>query len=134
MLFSTFINFPYACRESRFCRTSRPGKKRLKALYSYEVLDTGPEDKRDAITQLASYTCGAQISLITLIDQIRLLEGRYQALPILALTAPAMLGVRDKVLAQGMNDYITKPFNPKELYQKIARLTQSATKGQAALE
>ncbi|MGV3642239.1 MAG: ATP-binding protein [Adhaeribacter sp.] len=66
--------------------------------------------------------------------QIRQLGPRYQALPIIALTASAMLEVRDKVMAHGMNDYITKPFNPNELYQKIARLTQAGGKGGEELE
>ena len=39
--------------------------------------------------------------------------------PIIALTASVMLDVGDKVYSCGMNDFITKPFNPKELYSKI---------------
>jgi CheY-like chemotaxis protein len=55
--------------------------------------------------------------------QIRKLGGKYLSLPIIALTASAMLEVREKVMQYGMNDYITKPFNPNELYQKIFRFT-----------
>ncbi|MDW3211902.1 MAG: response regulator [Reichenbachiella sp.] len=40
-------------------------------------------------------------------------------LPIVALTASALLNVRKKVKELGMSDYITKPFNPEELYKKI---------------
>lgn len=40
-------------------------------------------------------------------------------IPIIALTASAMLRVRREVHAVGMNDYVTKPFDPKELKQKI---------------
>ena len=40
--------------------------------------------------------------------------------PIIALTASALLKVRQDVLAAGMNDYITKPFDPSELKRKIA--------------
>jgi len=41
--------------------------------------------------------------------------------PIFALTADAMLDIKDKAFEAGMNDYISKPFHPVELYQKIAR-------------
>jgi PAS domain S-box-containing protein len=58
--------------------------------------------------------------------QIRSLGGPYETLPIIALTASAMLEVREKVLQNGMNDYVTKPFNPNELYQKIVRFTHPA--------
>ena len=40
--------------------------------------------------------------------------------PIIALTASALLKVRQDVIAAGMNDYITKPFDPNELRRKIA--------------
>ncbi len=52
---------------------------------------------------------------------IRSLEGEYfQTLPIIALTASAMSDVKEKLLEIGMTDYVTKPFNPRELYGKIA--------------
>lgn len=41
--------------------------------------------------------------------------------PILALTAAAMVEVKDQVMKAGMNDYIAKPFNPEDLFSKIAR-------------
>ena len=56
---------------------------------------------------------------------IRSLGGRSAHIPIIALTASALIDVRDKVLELGMNDYVTKPFNPNELYVKIAKYTKS---------
>ncbi len=44
--------------------------------------------------------------------------------PIIALSADAFQETRRKVIEAGMNDYITKPFNPEELYQKIIKYTQ----------
>lgn len=38
--------------------------------------------------------------------------------PIIALTA-SVLNTQDRVYEVGMNGFVTKPFNPKELYQKI---------------
>lgn len=40
-------------------------------------------------------------------------------IPIIALTAAALNEVREQVYAVGMNDYVTKPFNPIELKKKI---------------
>jgi signal transduction histidine kinase/ActR/RegA family two-component response regulator len=52
---------------------------------------------------------------------IRELEGdKYRDLPIIALTASAMLDIKDQAFTVGMNDYISKPFNPNELHRKIA--------------
>lgn len=42
-------------------------------------------------------------------------------LPILALTASAMLDIREKAFSSGMVDYITKPFNPNELFEKVRK-------------
>lgn len=41
--------------------------------------------------------------------------------PIIALTASATFTNQDRAFIVGMNDYVTKPFNPKELFQKIAK-------------
>lgn len=47
-------------------------------------------------------------------------------LPIIALTANALPGIRQKVLDAGMNDYISKPFEPEDLFQKVVRYLPQA--------
>ena len=44
-----------------------------------------------------------------------------QELPILAMTANAMTGDRERCLEAGMNDYIAKPIDPKDLAAKLLR-------------
>lgn len=43
--------------------------------------------------------------------------------PILALTANAIKGDREKYLSYGMSDYLSKPYNTNDLFGKIAHLT-----------
>ncbi|WP_423898205.1 response regulator [Candidatus Pelagadaptatus aseana] len=45
----------------------------------------------------------------------------FEQLPILAMTANAMVGDREKVLAVGMNDHIAKPIQRRELFLTMAR-------------
>jgi signal transduction histidine kinase len=45
-------------------------------------------------------------------------------IPIIALSADAFLETRRRVIEAGMNDYVTKPFKPDELYSKIVKYTQ----------
>lgn len=52
--------------------------------------------------------------------KIRELDNKYKSnVPIIALTAAALNEVKEKVFASGMNDYLTKPFNPPELQRKL---------------
>jgi len=45
---------------------------------------------------------------------------RNKKIPIIALTASASFNNKDRALHVGINDYVTKPFNPKDLFKKIA--------------
>ncbi|HET8773197.1 MAG TPA: ATP-binding protein [Thermoanaerobaculia bacterium] len=49
-------------------------------------------------------------------------EPRWQDLPIVAMTAGAMVEDRERCFAAGMNDYIAKPFRAAELAAVLARL------------
>ena len=49
-------------------------------------------------------------------------EELHSDVPIIALTAHAMNDEKERCFNLGMNDYISKPFDPAELYQKISAL------------
>jgi CheY-like chemotaxis protein len=53
--------------------------------------------------------------------KIRALDGPRGQVPIVALTANALTGDRDRCLANGMNGYLTKPVRREELAQALAR-------------
>ena len=50
-----------------------------------------------------------------------------QALPIVALTAAALVSERDQALAAGMNDFLTKPIDADRLRQTLARHVRMPT-------
>ncbi|MES2472229.1 MAG: ATP-binding protein [Pseudomonadota bacterium] len=60
--------------------------------------------------------------------QIRNLPGPRGAVPIFAMTAHAMRGACEEYIAAGMNDYITKPFQPALLLSKLDRLAEGGVR------
>ena len=57
----------------------------------------------------------------TAAKNIRSLEMPAKEVPIIAMTADAMIGVHEEVLEIGMNDYLTKPIEPRELYKTLIK-------------
>ncbi len=53
--------------------------------------------------------------------RIRDLPGEYGQVPIVAMTANAMQGDRDRCLAAGMNDYLSKPIRESEIARTLRR-------------
>ena len=102
---------------------------RLLEKQGYEVLAAG--DGREALEALGR----ERIDLLLVDVQMPEVDGfevtaavraREQAtgarLPIVAITAHALKGDRERCLAAGMDDYVAKPVKPRELFKAIERL------------
>ncbi len=59
--------------------------------------------------------------------RIRSMPGNTSKIPIIALTANAMKGDRERFIQSGMNDYVAKPVDAPLLFQKIDWWTGSKT-------
>jgi two-component system, sensor histidine kinase and response regulator len=66
--------------------------------------------------------------------RIRELEGSARRTPVVAMTASAMKGDREKCLAAGMDDYVAKPIGPETLQAVLSRWVpvESPTAGEEA--
>ena len=58
-------------------------------------------------------------------------QERLRDLPIIAMTASAMAGDREKAIAAGMNDHISKPLQIDDLFSTLARWVRPAASAQA---
>ncbi len=72
-----------------------------------------------------------QMPVMNGLEAIARLRGnpRFAETPIIALTALAMPGDRERSLLAGANEYMSKPVSLKTLRQKIEDLLQDRSKG-----
>ncbi|WP_207510845.1 hybrid sensor histidine kinase/response regulator [Longitalea luteola] len=90
---------------------------------NYELADNG--------TKAIEWLQRATFHLVLLDIQMPLMDGYATAqairkelksdIPIIAMTAHALAGEREKCLSYGMNDYISKPIHEKELYSLLTK-------------
>ncbi|NOX26431.1 MAG: response regulator, partial [Deltaproteobacteria bacterium] len=69
---------------------------------------------------------------LTATRKIRAMGGRYQKMPILAMTAHVFSADRQKSLAAGMNGHVTKPLDPDALRQTLSRWLKDNSEEKAA--
>jgi len=100
---------------------------------------TGVENGQEALTALENNI----FDLILMDVQMPVMDGfkateairkkeetTGEHIPIIAMTAHAMKGDRERCLEVGMDEYTTKPLNPAELFQKINDAMKSKKKQQ----
>jgi PAS domain S-box-containing protein len=56
-------------------------------------------------------------------QMIRQMEGESRHTPIIAMTAHALQGDRQRCIEAGMDDYVSKPLDPRKVFQSIERWT-----------
>ena len=64
---------------------------------------------------------------------IRALDGELRHLWVIAMTANTMEGDREKCLAAGMDDYVSKPFKERELVAALGRVRPAAAAAKSPL-
>ena len=81
------------------------------------------EAAEEAGTQFNAVLMDCQMPVLDGYEATRRLrrDGRFNDLPIIAMTANAMAGDREKCLEAGMNDHVTKPFDVRALFAALAR-------------
>ncbi len=100
-------------------------KLSLKNFYDVDITESGElalkkiaENSYNII--LMDIGLGKGMNGIMTTKEIRKIKS-YQNIPIIAVTAFAMKGDKEKILSEGLNDYISKPFTRKEIIDLIAR-------------
>jgi len=64
----------------------------------------------------------------TATSEIRKLDGKKGSIPIVAITAHALMGDKEKCLSVGMDDYVTKPIIAEHLMKSIDKLLNIGVK------
>jgi CheY-like chemotaxis protein len=120
----------------------RNGREALKALehahYDIVLMDIGmPEmDGFEATREIRNWKLetGHEVKPApNSKDQVSSFKFQASNVPIIALTAHAMKGYRERCIEAGMNDYVTKPIQPQELFDAIERqISGKSPSGRAA--
>ncbi|WP_158498882.1 transporter substrate-binding domain-containing protein [Magnetospira sp. QH-2] len=95
---------------------------------SVEVIDNGLKALEAFLNPLDPIRCDAVLMDLQMPEmdgfeatrQIRATE-TFVDLPIIAMTANAMAGDRERCIEAGMNDYVAKPINPDTLYEVLTK-------------
>ncbi len=94
--------------------------------YAYDVVDNGYDAVEKAKSgQYLAILMDVQMHGINGFETTRLIRAHEKStgmprVPILGMTAHALMGDRERCLEADMDDYLSKPYNPTELERKLA--------------
>jgi len=60
------------------------------------------------------------------LKRLRAMGGAFESLPVIALTADAMAGDRERYMKMGMSDYVSKPIDERQLIATMSRCMSAA--------
>jgi signal transduction histidine kinase/DNA-binding response OmpR family regulator len=104
--------------------------------HTTDVVDTGLKAVQAVMTQTYDVVLMdiqmPELDGVAATARIRKLKGAKAAVPIIAMTANAMMGAREEYLKAGMDDYIAKPIHPDALLEKLATISAKAASPEAA--
>jgi two-component system sensor histidine kinase/response regulator len=103
------------------------GLRVVEAHNGYEALDTLAVETFDAVLMDVQMP---ELDGVETVKAIRAQE-RFRALPVIAMTAHAMLGDRERFLECGMSDYISKPIEEEQLLGVLSRWINVASAPEA---
>lgn len=75
-------------------------------------------NKHEYILVLMDISLGQGISGVDLLKNFREIPF-YKSIPIIAVTAHAMVGDKEKFLSEGFDDYLSKPFSKRDLINRV---------------
>jgi len=99
------------------------------ALDCVAACSSGGEDKFDLVLMDVQMP---HMDGVTATKHIRRLEGQPGSIPIIAVTANAMVGDRERYVGSGMDDYVSKPIEPRSLHRVIERVLGKGVSQQGA--
>lgn len=112
----------------------------LGILEDFDIVAEVAKHGKEAIEKLSALPAGDYFDLILMDCQMPEMDGftatrhirdgaagdRFRGVPIIAMTANAMEGDRERCLSAGMNDYLSKPVDVSLLERKLAYWSQSS--------
>ncbi len=101
------------------CKNAKDGQEALTRLQEDPNIDLILMDVRMPEMDGLTATCAIRANT------------QWSNLPVIGLTGAAMLEDRKKALEAGMNELVTKPFNQRELLEKIKQLTPISSSNNA---